>query len=270
LEPTGIANVRATDVIIDLNLKTLGTEYNDGNYNTQEWATESNPIGPIAVVFQDIELVEAIRIIQAGADTRFSYEIDAEGRRTIRLDDWTRPQTVLTELDTLRGSLATESGDVIVARIPRPVITLAEIKDNRDLLVDTDSSIFYSSVTVAYDKDWNEGKYLRVMNTAYEQVAFNRYRKKRTLELETLIPTQAQAQALADLYASRLSTIRPQLTCMLHGQDYYDLRIYDTMTVDLGSTDRLYFGRWKAQIIAVSPKFDGLSNQVTLLLIEEV
>jgi hypothetical protein len=57
---------------------------------------------------------------------------------------------------------------------------------------------------------------------------------------------------------------------LLHGQDYYDLRIYDTMTVDLGTENRLYFGRWKAQIIAVNPKFDGLSNQVTLLLIEEV
>jgi hypothetical protein len=245
LEPTGIVPAKPTDIIKDLNLRVLNIAYNTSNYNQTEWAASTTDLYTIGIVFdRNIELFEAVRIIQGGSYPGFRYEIDAEGKRTAIIDDWDK------------------------AAIKN--VSWYDIKDNMTLSVSTDSKNFAAVVRLKYDKDWNEGKFLTVTNTDYQVEAQNKYRQSPTSEWESFLVSQADAEDMAEWLAFRLSEIRGIVKIELHGQEYYTLRIYDILNIDLCTEDRRYFGTWKAQVLSVYPKFDGLSNQITAVLIEQL
>lgn len=170
--------------------------------------------------------------------------VDAEGKRTAIIDDWDK------------------------AAIKN--VSWYDIKDNMTLSVSTDSKNFAAVIRLKYDKDWNEGKSLTVTNTDYQVSAQNKYRQSPTSEWESWLVSQADAEDMAEWLAFRLSEIRGIVKIELHGQEYYTLRIYDIVNIDLCTEDRRYFGTWKAQVLSVYPKFDGLSNQITAVLIEQL
>jgi hypothetical protein len=270
-EAIGIPNARASDVIIDLNRRVLGIGFNESFYDTTEWTNEASVLQPIGVVLDQMELYEAIRLIQNGANIGFRYEIRADGFITLRIDDWLRVPMMYAQLATETGDLITdEFGNIIWVEIEREEITVIDIKDNQSLGIKTDSAIYFASAKVQYAKDWNEDTYLSVTNTDYQESAFQKYRQKPEVTVPTFLTTELAAIARGTWTAQRLSEIRPILTCDLHGQDYYEMRIYDTLYIDLGTAERVYFGRWKAQVIGIDPKFDALSNRVTMVLTERV
>ena len=272
LSPTGIAITRISDIIIDLNDRLLGITYDPSFYDTVEWEQEQTALETAGVVFdQPIELFEAIRLLQNGANVGFRYEIKPDGKRTIRIDDWERTSFILRPWADEDGSfISTEDDEIIYLGVERSTITPVDIKDDKTLTVTTDSSTLAASVTVAYNKDFNANTYLRTTNTAYEQGAFEKYRQKPNIEFETYLTTLTLANARASWSASRLSDIRGVASIELHGQEYYDLRIYDMLDIDFGSTDRAYFGHWRAQVISIAPNLNGLSNKIEAVLIERV
>jgi hypothetical protein len=272
LSPIGIANTTVADVIVSLNQRILGIPYTDDFYDTAEWAIESATLSPASVVFdKNIELFEAIRRLQNGVNKGFRYEINPTGKRTLRVDDWSR-MPLMSAFWSPDGFdiFATEDDSPIYVNVPRTDITVIDIKDSKNLPVATDSAIFATSVTVAYAKDWNQGSFSRTTNTDFEAVAFEKYRQNPNLEIDSLLLTLSDAQARALWSAERLSEIRPILICELHGQEYYDVRIYDMLHIDLSSQSRVYFGKWQAQVIGIDPRFDGLTNRITAVLIGRI
>lgn len=270
-EATGIPNDRASDVIIDLNKRVLGVDFNESIYDTAEWTLEAEVLEPIGVVFGQMELYEAIRLIQNGANIGFRYEIRADGYITLRIDNWLRVPMMYAQLATNSGDLiADEFGNVLWAYIERQEITIIDIKDSQNLSVVTDSAIYFASAKIRYNKDWNEDTYLSVTNTDYQETAFQKYRQKPEVTTDTFLTTELAAIARGVWTAQRLSEIRPVLTVDLHGQDYYEMRIYDTLYIDVGTEARQYFGRWKAQVIGINPRFDALTNRVTMVLTERI
>lgn len=270
-EAVGIPNDRASDVIIDLNSRVLGIDFNESFYDTAEWALEAEVLEPIGMVLGQMELYEAIRLIQNGANIGFRYEVRGDGYITLRIDDWLRVPMMYAQLATETGDLITdEYGNVIWAYVEREEVTIIDIKDNQNLSVNTDSAIYFASAKVKYSKDWNENTYLSVTNTDYQDAAFKKYRQKPEVPVETYLTTELAATARGTWTAQRLSEIRPVLTTDLHGQDYYEMRIYDTLYIDLGTEERQYFGRWKAQVIGINPRFDALTNRVTMVLTERI
>jgi hypothetical protein len=269
LNPVGIPNTTVADVIIDLNQRVLGIGFNESFYDINEWTLESAMLDPVGVVLGQMELYEAIRLLQNGANIGFRYEIRPDGYRTIRIDNWLRTPTYYAQLATNDGQLITaENGDSIWAFVPREEITTIDIKDNKTLSINTDSSIFFASAKIRYNKDWNENTFLSVTNTDYQQDAFDAYRQKPEITVDTFLTNETDAIARGTWTAQKLSEIRPVLSCELHGPDYYEMRIYDTLYVDLTNNGRPYFGQWKAQIIGIDPQFGSLSNKVTMILTE--
>ena len=243
--PTGIAITNVADVIVDLNQRVLDLPFDGSVYDLTEWATESAKLSNIGVLFdEDVELFEAIRILQNGSTKGFRYEIRPDGFRTIRVDDFDRPSSL--SIDTI------------------------DIKDSSTLAITTDTVNFASHVTVSYAKDYNEGKLLRVVNDDFRADAIAKYRQDPMLEFETLLQSEVLANDRALWQATKLSEIRGQAVIELHGQQYYSIRIYDTIDIDFTTESRVYFGKWKCQVIAIDPRFDGLSNRITAILIERV
>jgi hypothetical protein len=233
---------------------------------------ESSTLTTAGVVFdKDIELYEAIRILQGGGNRGFRYEIRADGYRTVRLDDWERLPTKIVDWTYDTGEQMTdEYGNILQFKIERPSVTRLDIKNSLSMPVSTDTSNFYASVTVAYDKDFNGGKYFRVTDSSKETEAFNKYRQKPSIEIETLLTNSTDASSRALWSAERFSDIRGIVDIVLHGQEYYNVRIYDTLYIDFSGETRQYYGKWKAQIIGINPEFDGLSNRVMAVLTEKL
>jgi hypothetical protein len=246
VEPTGIAISNVADIIVDLNDRVLDLPFDNNVYDTAEWVAESANLSTVAVVFdQDIELFEAIRILQNGSTKGFRYEIKADGLRTIRVDDFDRAP--LASVDTI------------------------DIRNSNSMPIATDSAVFATHVTIAYAQDYNDkGKFLRVTDETYREDAMLKYRQDPLLEVEALVTTQALAESRGLWQAEKLSEIRGQATIELMGQNFYTLRIYDILDIDFSTTERVYFGKWRCQIIGVDPRFDGLTNRITAILIERV
>ncbi len=245
LEPTGITPAKPSDVIKDLNLRTIGTAYNSTNYDTAEWEAEETGFTSIGVCFDSqMKLIEAIKKVQEGSYPGFRYEIAADGRRTIRINDWTRAVS--------------------------KNISWFDIKDNMTLKVTTDYTSYFASVKVKYDRDFNEGKFKSVRNTTYQTDSFNKYRQKPEIEIESYQVSSTDANALALWWAERLHLIRGVVNITLHGQEYYSTRIYDILNIELCTENRAYFGSWKAQVLSVAPKFNELSTTITAVLIEKL
>ena len=253
---TGETIAYASDVIKKINLEALGLEYTDTNYDTTEWEAEDTDLSEIGVMFDErIELFEAIRQVQAGANIGFRYEIKADGRRTIRIDDTDR---------TVSATVNKE-----------------DIKNLDNLQVETDSELLAAIAIVEYKKNYEADTYRRYVDDSEKITVRDTYRQTPTLTAENnLVQTEALATERAAWMLDRFSTIPEVIEIELMGASWYTLRIYDIIQieltvgfVDLDSstiTGREFYGIREAQVISVSPDFDKLSNTVRLLLTEEI
>ena len=256
VDSVGIVNIYSSDIIKELNERFINVSYNNSLYNTIEWEQEELQLESIGIVFnKSIELYEAIRRVQDGSNIGFRYDIAADGRRTIRIDDPDRSAIAYVSRNEIKG------------------IVDSEIKTNKKLL----SAI----VKVKYAKDYNSDKYLSVTNSDYQNTVLEKYREQPTVEIETDLITQAQAEDRAELYVSRFSNMPKTIPLSLMGIDYYTLRIYDVIEAELTlafvnadtgeiTGEREFFGIWRIQILGIDPKFEKQGNNITAYLIEKV
>ncbi len=254
LGSVGIPATRASDVIIDLNTRYLGLTFNNSNYDVAEWAAEEVLLDEIGIIFdKQVELFEAIRQVQAGSNLGFRYEIAADGRRTIRVNDWTRA----------------------VSRH----VTNAEIGNVDELPVSSTDDYIASEVEVSYSKDYNDGSLLTVRNSDNVASVLAAFRMRTLTSITTAIVSSAIADACALWYAQRLGSIHGITELVLRGRDKLLTRIYDVLTVELTPgfvdadagtiTGRHYYGIWRVQVLAVDPNEDLLENRVKAILIQE-
>lgn len=255
LGSVGIDIDTAADVIVYLNNRYLDLAYNESNYNIAEWSAADAMLSEVGVVFDSqIEIAEAILQLQGGANVGFRYEIDPDGRRTIRIDDPDRAESF--------------------------TIHNEDIMDIEDLGFKTDRSLLAASVKVEYAKDFNQGESLISRSIANYDYVKETYRLIPELEFKTLLPNSTLADARALAEANKYMDVPKFLTVKPWGSDFLRLRIYDVGTAELtmGFVDldseavtatRPWLGVWKVQVLDVAPDLQALSNTVRLALLEK-
>ena len=245
LNPIGIANTSAADVIRDINQRILGIEYTSSNYDLANWAIAEGKLSPIGVIFtSQMEAYAAIAKIQNNCNLGFRYDIDPEGKRRIIFDDWD------------------------AAAIKH--ISWADIKDNLTLGVKSDSTLLAGTIIVKYDRDYIDDAWLTYTDeTAKEQVV-SLYRQNPTLEVETYLLSEEAAQERASFAVRHFSRVLTTAEITLNGNQWYGLQIYDMIELELKTERRAYFGTWKAQVIEVDPSLDELETKISAVLIERI
>lgn len=253
----GIANTSAGDVIVDLNDKYLNRGFNSTFYDTTEWTSESSSLVEIGVVFdEEIKLYNAIEKIQNGSNIGFRYEVNADGKYTLRIDDEERDLT---------GILYNRQFD--------------RFKFD----VDSDTDLVYSEINVQYSKSYNSGRYLLEKNDDFkDEVAQNN--QQRSLFSETLLTTESQAEARALNDATKFKNV-PRIVKLTidtptksDRETFLKLRIFDILKAELSTADfidlddetfdgREMFGIQAIKIISINPSFDRLSNNIRAKLL---
>ncbi len=237
----------AVYVIVDLLCQFLGIQFVDDFFDIVEIDSTAAVCGLVGVIFDEqITLLDAIAKIQNGCLVGLRFEVTTDGRFTIRVDDNSR----------------TSSG----------YVPWQKIKDNLTLRVFSESINLASSITVKYNKDYNDNIFiLEKSSDVTEQAVFDRYGVRKDKDIQTVLTNQTDAEARAAYQIDRQKAIMLQVEISLHGSEYYYLRIYDILYIELQPEgNRQYFGTWKCKIMSISPDFKGLSNKITALLIEEI
>lgn len=255
---TGIIISKASDVITDLNNRILGLGFNSSFYDVDEWTDEAEQLKIIGIVFDKrIKLFQAIEYIQNGANIGFRYEINSEGKRTIRIDDDTRLVCCILNNSNI---------------------------SKFDLPVDTDSDLVYSRVRVNYAPSFNSGKYLSVLNNDFEEEVGNKYKQKSTLTRNegngTYLTTKADAEERALLDATTFKDIPDIVTIKISTPtkqdrlDFLHLRIFDVILTELTPaefvdidndiiTGREYYGIQFIKVLSIAPNEANLENVIT-------
>jgi hypothetical protein len=243
-----------TDIIKELNNDILDVGYNSDNYDTTNWAANETTVGTGCVVFdREIKLYEAIRIIQDGALVNFRYDIDADGKRRLLVDDTTKV-----------------SSDHAYKE---------EILNIDKLKVRTDDRLLAAIVRCKYSKDYSSGKYIAVTNTTYSTEVQKNYRQKKTATLETLLNNKSDAETKALNYITRYKEIPKEIEIITMGSRFFYKNIYDIITVEIvpGFVDRdassisgrNFYGVWKAQILAVRPDTRQKTTRINVALLSK-
>jgi hypothetical protein len=255
LLPTGIAITYTSDVIKDLYLRYKGLAFITSNFDTTEWGVEEAALTSGGYVFEDqVELFEAIRIVQEGSVIGFRFEILPTGQRTFRIDDPDR---------------------AVVGRV-EPV----DIRNRTTMPVTTDSDQVFAEVVVKFNRSFNSGRYQRTTDNTFSESVLARYRQQNRLTVpDTMLnnSTDAETRALTD--ATRFSEIPKIMTLELMGGDFLPIRIFDIFdieaTPDFANADtqtiigRNYYGFKKGKVIAVDPDIQRQINTVQFKLLED-
>lgn len=255
IDSIGIVNTYASDIIKDLNERYINVDYNNSLYSTTEWEAEETELESIGIVFnKQLELYEAIAEIQRGSNVGFRYEIAADGRRTIRIDNLERDS---------------------VFYVPN-----IEIMNIFESPIRTYKELLSAIINVGYAKDYESDKYLHVENDDYMDDVLQEYREQPTVKFDTHLITQLQAEDRAELYVSRFSEMPKILETTLKGIEYFSVRIYDIIEIEItnGSVNadtgeiigREFFGIWKVQVLSIDPDYNIQSNNITAYLIEKI
>ena len=205
------------DVIKDMNDRYNSITYDASSYNLTEWAAEKAKLADVALYMdKDQEFFKWIEEIQNGSDLFFVYDIQGDGKRSLRVNDPNRA----------------------VIR----TILYHEIKNDLKP-VDRDFEEFSSTVTVLYSHDWQEDIDLRVTVDTYEDAVLEKYQFPQDSEFPSLLTSQSDAEDKADAIALDQSEARPIFTVVLHEDSLsgVTLKLYDVVTVNLEKPDVTYW-----------------------------
>lgn len=235
---------KPSKVISRLEYLSNGIEYNSSFYNITEIGTEESTLGAVSVfISEQQELNEIIRKLQEGSTNRFRYEINADGLRTIRLDNLSRTSSAY--------------------------VSREKIKENNELNIYTDKDTIAASIKVTYGPDYTADKPY-VIDSSKESSIAKSVRERPQIEFETFLVTRESAIARAALESDRLGVVRRFVDCTLMGKEFLTLRIYDIITVELTDVKGQWMGVWKCQVLGIAPDTTLYENAVTLVLVERV
>jgi hypothetical protein len=231
------------EVIAMIDERENSIPFTDDFYDLDEWNAEKLTTGSGCVYISEQErFYDVIREIQDGSLRRFRYEVNAENKRTIRLDDYTR-----------------EAG----AFIPKE-----DILENEELKVNTDRETVFAKTVIEYNHDYEGETFETVVDSSQEAAVARNLRQKPTVTYSTKLRTKADAVDRAAFDAVRLGEVRKFAELTLSGVQYLTLRIYDIVHVELFTERREWLGIWKAQVIGTELK--APFNKVRLVLFERI
>lgn len=205
------------DVIKDMNDRYNSVTYDASSYDLTEWAAEKAKLADIALYMdKDQEFFKWIELIQNGSDLFFVYDIQGDGKRSLRVND---PNRAVTR-----------------------TILYHEIKNDLKP-VDRDFQEFSSTVTVLYSHNWQHDTDERVKVDTYEDAVLEKYQFSQDSEFPSLLTSQSDATDKADAIALDQSEARPIFTVVLHEDSLsgVTLKLYDVVTVNLEKPDVTYW-----------------------------
>lgn len=235
---TGIENDYCPDIILDLNNRFLNLEFIDSNYDTTEWNSEKLLLPPVAyVIDKKKKLADVISDLQKASEKGFQYDIKGNGQRTIRVDNPNRE----------------------VSRY----ITNVKIQNKDEFPVTTDSSFLYSSVKVKYDKNFQAGTSLSVLNNSSKDTVISTYKKRAVFEPQTFLLNKSEAENRAAIDNENFSVIRPIAQIDAIGKEFFDIRLYDVIEAEITPAfvdrdndaieGREFYGVMRGQVIGIQP-----------------
>lgn len=195
------------DIIADMNDRFLNITYNSSNYDTTEWADEKQYLEDIALYMDEPrEIFEWIEFVQSGSTVGFQYLFE-NGKRTIRLDNPNR--------DYAR------------------TIQAVEILNNDTLSFDNNDDFFATHAVIQYDKNIYKDKFSRYENRDYYDSVFREHKKDSEFEVDCLLLTEGNAENKSIIILEDLKKERITGTLDFFGKDYYNLRLFDIIYVEL-------------------------------------
>lgn len=255
IDSIGIVNTYSVDVIKELNEYYLGIGFLTSFYDIDEWNSEKTVLKGIGVRFEEqIKLYEAIQKIQNGSNIGFRYEINAEGKRTIRINDDERESISIiynTNIDNL-DKLSTKG----------------------------DLDKVFSEIQIKYDKNYRTDKLLLTKNDNYKEYVGAEYKKRNTLTVETLLTNETDAEERALNDAVRFKDEPKNVTLLINTPtkadrtNYLSFRIYDVIYAELTPAEfidaeteeidgREFLGLRYLKILSINPDPDNLMQEIT-------
>jgi len=190
------------DIIVDLNNRLFGVEYNTSNYNTTELEQEKALLADVGLYMDKSKKVyEWIEELQNGTNIGFRYE-DTE-KRTIRLDLPMRSKILDIQPIDIR---------------------------NADMPIKRNAELYASSCLVKYSKNWRNDSYKQVENKDYEQQVVDEHRVKKVQSYESLLTSKVDADSKALTVMEDIHKVRPIVTLRIDSSLYPKPRIFDMLT----------------------------------------
>jgi hypothetical protein len=196
------------DVIAKLNYLSEGIEFLANNYNLMEWESELRPLKDIGIYMaEQKETSEWIELIQNGSVVGFEYMYDYD-KITARLDNPNR--TPVMSIDNI------------------------QVVNMEDVEIDYNAGLYASIAKINYKHDENEDTYLSYINDTFRPDVLEIHRKDYQYETNSLLPTEESAITKSNVIMDDQKQIRPiYRNIKLWGYDFFDLRLYDIVNVDL-------------------------------------
>ena len=222
-------------------------KYDNSNFAITEFESELSGIeADIGFVLnEEVELWDFVYQLSCSCKKLFRVDYTNDGKITARIKDFER--TALSE-----------------------PIPSCEIVNSSSLPIKTDKTGIYSSVLCRYGKNYVDDVFLSVRDTSYEQDVKQKYKTNKEYECETFLVNSIDASARAFEDATRLAD--QPLVVEIVVFERQDLRIYDVATIsiqpdNLDSRSRQYAGNNDCLVLSINPSLDGLSNNITVLII---
>ena len=247
------------DIIVDLNSRYLDVAYDTSEYNTIEWESEKTLLNDVGILLdKEKDIFKYIELLQNGSVNGFVYDIEGDGRRTIRVDYANRtPLRTVQQLEIL----------------------------NKSKPIERDFSEYAAEVKVRYNKDYTTNYYYSVINDDNKEEAIKKYNKVQRETLEVLLVNEAHAQAKALLVANELKNVKPRFEIDVKEKWHFDVKLFDILFVDFGFEgefvgyrngekvfihNREYSGIQRVQVIGLDYNLNDNIATFTLIKKEEV
>jgi len=254
VEGIGISVANAPDIIVDLYDRALDQPFNDQFYDVTQWQSASAELPPCSIAIYDSEdILDIIPKIQNGVSPGFRFDITYDGRKTIKIDDRTKAVSA--------------------------IIPSLHVGNVMDLTSESTADNLAGEIVVKYAKSYTSGEYYRSINTDNDVHVQEDYQLTRTIERETLLVDDTDADAMALYIANDAKDPLKTISVELLGGQYVGLEIFDVIQVDLtpgrletytdSFSDREYYGVTVGQIVSTEPNYSVLSNTVGLRILQD-
>jgi hypothetical protein len=201
------------EIIEHILFKYAQIAYAESNYNIAEWEAELDGLADIGVVFDKAtDIFQAIAKVQTLSVLGFQVYYDFD-KFSARLDDNKRaPQLSINSLDILNIN---------------------------DIEIDMNTDLYATSVQVKWGLNFQAKSAEILTDNRNEERLLTLFKIPKTYEIETGLQTLTQAQERANYLADFFSQIRPTIKGIkLFGSQFFKLKLYDTLTIDLTLKDR--------------------------------
>lgn len=254
INPIGIVINYTSDIIVDINERFLGVPFTSSNYDRDEWTREESRLSTGGYLLDSQkDSYDAICDVQNGSILGFRYEFNFDGKRTIRIDDFDRP----------------------VNRI----INNVDIFNINQLEVENDTSYVFGEIKVNYSNSYYDKSKFSIIDSSNLESVKNKFKKQDQGEFDTILISEELSIIRAANDAEKYKDVRPILQLELFGFEFFDLRIYDIVDIEITGgfvdlenntiTGRKFYGIKRCQILGINPDENTGVNTIDFVIIRD-